>query len=90
MLAPVRESYRSGRSIEWVRVNDLPDFVYFDHRIHVHAGFACSQCHGQVELMPLTWRAGSLQMRWCLDCHRHPSIRPEEALSRTDCYTCHR
>ena len=71
-LEPVRESYRSGKSIEWTRVNDLPDFVYFNHSIHVHAGVGCSTCHGRVDKMPLTWQAQPLTMKWCLDCHRHP------------------
>ena len=78
MLEPVRESFRSGQSIRWVRVHDLPDFVYFDHSIHIHKGIGCSSCHGQVDQMPLMWKANSLQMEWCLGCHRHPEeyIRP--------------
>ena len=78
MLEPVRESFRSNQSIRWVRVHDLPDFVYFDHSIHVHKGVGCSSCHGQVDQMPLMWKANSLQMEWCLQCHRHPEeyIRP--------------
>ncbi len=80
VLEPVRESYRSGRSIEWVRVNDLPEFVYFNHAIHVNKGFGCDTCHGRVDLMPLTWKARSLQMNWCLDCHRNPElyVRPKD------------
>ncbi len=80
VLEPVRESYRSGRSIEWVRVNDLPEFVYFNHAIHVNKGFGCDTCHGRVDLMPLTWKARSLQMSWCLDCHRNPElyVRPKD------------
>lgn len=77
-LAPVRESYRTGRSIEWTRVHDLPQFVYFAHNIHVSKGIGCSTCHGRVDLMPLTWRTQPLTMEWCLDCHRHPerNVRP--------------
>jgi Cytochrome c7 and related cytochrome c len=80
ILAPVRESYRTGRSLQWIRVNDLPDFVYFDHSIHVHKGIGCVTCHGRVDEMPLTWRGESLQMIWCLDCHRNPipDVRPRE------------
>lgn len=80
VLAPVRESYRTGRSIAWTRVNDLPDFVYFDHSIHIHKGIGCVSCHGKVDEMPLTWRGASLEMIWCLDCHRAPEheIRPRE------------
>jgi len=78
MLEPVRESYRSGRPIEWTRVHDLPDFVYFDHSIHVAKGIGCASCHGRVDQMPLMYQAESLQMEWCLECHRSPErfIRP--------------
>ena len=69
-LEPVRESFRSGKSIAWTRVHDLPDFVYFNHSIHVAKGVGCTTCHGQVDRMPLMWREKSLQMDWCLDCHR--------------------
>jgi len=72
MLEPVRASYRTGRPLEWERVNDLPDFVYFDHSIHVHRGVACTTCHGRVDQMPLMRQAHSLLMQWCLDCHRNP------------------
>ncbi len=78
-LEPVRESYRTGKSIEWTRVHDLPMYVYFNHSIHVNKGFGCSTCHGRVDLMPLTWQSASLQMKWCLDCHRQPEkyVRPQ-------------
>jgi hypothetical protein len=78
MLEPVRESYSSGRPIEWTRVHDLPDFVYFDHSIHVAKGIGCASCHGRVDQMPLMYQAESLQMEWCLECHRAPErfIRP--------------
>lgn len=78
MLEPVRESYRTGKSIEWTRVNDLPEFVYFNHSIHVHEGIGCATCHGRVDRMPLMWQAEPLTMEWCLDCHRHPEryVRP--------------
>ena len=78
MLEPVRESFRTDRSIEWVRVHDLPDFSYFDHSAHVNKGVGCSTCHGRVDQMPLMWQEASLQMEWCLECHRHPEryLRP--------------
>jgi hypothetical protein len=81
-LEPVRESFRSDRSIAWTRVHDLPDFAYFDHSIHVKKGVGCETCHGRVDKMPLTWQKASLQMEWCLDCHRHPEryVRPREAV----------
>jgi len=79
-LEPVRESFRSDRSIPWTRVHDLPDFVYFDHSIHINKGVGCSTCHGRVDHMPLVWQEKSLQMEWCVDCHRHPEryVRPRD------------
>ncbi|MBI1788451.1 MAG: cytochrome c3 family protein [Acidobacteria bacterium] len=71
-LEPVRESFRSDRSIEWTRVHDLPDFAYFNHSIHLKKGMACEVCHGRVDKMPLMHQQASLQMEWCLDCHRNP------------------
>src|SRR5438046_2589852 len=81
-LEPVRESFRTDRSIAWTRVHDLPDFAYFNHSIHVNKGVGCETCHGRVDKMPLTWQKASLQMEWCLDCHRHPEqyVRPREAV----------
>ena len=77
-LEPLRESYRTGRSIQRTRVNGLPGFVYFDHSFHIHKGIGCSSCHGAVDRMPLTWQAAPLTMEWCRDCHRHPerNVRP--------------
>jgi Cytochrome c7 and related cytochrome c/Class III cytochrome C family len=72
MLEPVRASFRDDTSLAWTRVNALPDFVYFDHSIHVAKGIGCTTCHGQIASMPLTYRAGTLYMSWCLDCHRQP------------------
>lgn len=72
ILEPVRESYRSGAPLEWTRVHDLPDFVYFNHSMHIHKGVACVTCHGKVNEMPLMGREHSLHMQWCLDCHRNP------------------
>src|SRR6201997_1395941 len=85
-LEPVRESFRSGKSIQWTRVHDLPDFVYFNHSIHIHKGVGCTTCHGQVDRMPLMWQEQSLQMEWCLDCHRNPEkyVRPRDAVFRVD------
>jgi hypothetical protein len=80
MLEPVRESYRAGKSIAWERVHNLPQFVYFDHSIHLNKGVGCATCHGRVDRMPLTRQAQSLQMEWCLACHREPErfVRPRE------------
>lgn len=86
MLAPVRESYETGQSIAWTRVNALPEFVYFNHSIHIAKGIGCTTCHGQIDKMALTWRATTLQMTWCLDCHRHPEeyVRPKNEVFNVD------
>jgi hypothetical protein len=86
MLEPVRASYRTGKSIEWTRVNAVPDFVYFNHSIHLRKGIGCTTCHGPVAEMPLTWRANTMQMQWCLDCHREPEhyVRPRDLVFRSD------
>jgi hypothetical protein len=78
MLEPVRASFRTGQSLEWTRVHDLPDFVYFNHSIHVNKGIGCSTCHGRVDRMPLMYKVNTLYMQWCLECHRAPEhyVRP--------------
>ncbi|MBV8515180.1 MAG: cytochrome c3 family protein [Acidobacteria bacterium] len=77
-LEPVRESYRTDKSIHWVRVHRLADYVYFNHSIHVAKGVGCSTCHGTVDQMPLIFQASPLNMGWCIDCHRNPEavLRP--------------
>jgi hypothetical protein len=79
-LEPVRASFRSDRSIPWVNVHDLPDYVYFNHGVHVQKGIGCVSCHGRVDRMNQVWQEASLQMEWCLDCHRDPAryVRPRE------------
>ncbi len=81
-LAPVRESFRTNRPLQWTRVHDLADFVYFDHSIHVAKGVGCTTCHGPVDQMPLMWRENTLFMQWCLECHRDPQprLRPRSAV----------
>jgi hypothetical protein len=78
MLEPVRTSFRTGEPIRWTRLHDLPDFVYFDHSIHVAKGIGCVSCHGRVDRMPIAYKGSSLKMEFCLDCHRHPelAVRP--------------
>jgi hypothetical protein len=85
-LAPLHASARSGQPIPWRRVHTLPDFVFFDHSVHVAKGVACVECHGRVDQMPLTWRDQPLQMQWCLDCHRNPAphLRPHDQVFRMD------
>ncbi len=81
-LEPVRASFREDRPLQWVRVHDLPDFVYFNHSIHVKKGVGCETCHGRVDRMPLMLQSASLQMEWCLDCHRNPEqhVRPRDQI----------
>jgi hypothetical protein len=82
ILEPVRKSLRDDVPLDWLKVHDLPDFVYFDHSVHVAKGVGCESCHGRVDRMNQIWQASSLQMEWCLDCHRHPErhVRPREAV----------
>ena len=85
-LDPVRESYVTGKSIEWVKIHRLADFVYFNHSIHVNKGIGCSTCHGRVDEMPLIFQANTLLMQWCLDCHRNPEayLRPMDQVFAMD------
>jgi len=80
ILEPVRASFREDRPMQWIRVHDLPDFVYFNHSIHVKKGMGCETCHGRVDQMPLMRQENSLQMEWCINCHRNPQnyVRPRE------------
>jgi len=78
LLQPVRESWSTNQSVVWTKVHDLPDFAYFSHEIHVNKGLGCSTCHGRVDQMPLMYAQNTLQMEWCLNCHRNPAknLRP--------------
>ena len=78
LLQPVRDSWATGQSIAWTKVHDLPDYVYFSHEIHVNKGIGCASCHGRVDQMPLMYEQNTLQMEWCLNCHRNPAknLRP--------------
>ena len=82
MLAPVRASFADGKPLRWVRVNRLPDYVYFNHSIHIAKGIGCATCHGRIDQMPLTEKAASLRMAWCVACHRDPRpyLRPHDAV----------
>lgn len=82
LLAPVRQSLADDEPLRWNRVTKLPDFVFFNHSIHIAKGVGCATCHGQIDTMPLTWKSQTLYMKWCLDCHRHPEkfIRPREKI----------
>lgn len=83
MLEPVRQSFQNETPIEWNRVHNLSDFVFFNHSAHVNNGVGCESCHGEVDNMPLTWKANTLQMEWCLACHRNPAqyVRPRDEIT---------
>ena len=74
LLEPARQSWATGASIQWIKVHDLPDYVYFNHEIHVNKGIGCASCHGRVDEMPLMYQQNTLQMEWCLNCHRNPGV----------------
>jgi hypothetical protein len=78
ILEPLRRSYARQELIQWNRVYRLPKYVYFNHSIHVNKGIGCTECHGRMDQMPLTWKVKSFYMRECLECHRNPEkyIRP--------------
>jgi hypothetical protein len=82
-LVPVRESYATGMPVDWVRVHDLPDYVYFNHSAHVTRGVGCVECHARVDKMEVVYQASPLSMGWCLDCHRDPDprLRPVEEIT---------
>ncbi len=82
-LAPLRDAYFSGTPIAWRRVNSVPDFVFFDHSIHIARNVDCSACHGAVDQMPEVHAVQPLSMQFCLDCHRQRG-------ATTDCTGCHR
>jgi hypothetical protein len=85
-LEVVRASFRDDKPLHWLRVHDLPDFVYFNHSVHVKKGVGCSTCHGRVDRMPLMRQEAPLQMGWCLDCHKNPAkyVRPRELVTQMD------
>jgi hypothetical protein len=86
MLAPVRKSLADDVPLAWNRVNRTPDFVFFDHSVHVNHGIGCATCHGPLDQMPLTWKSHTLYMKWCLNCHRTPEkyIRPRSEVFNSD------
>jgi hypothetical protein len=86
LLEPIRASYRDNIPVQWTRINDLPDYVYFNHSVHIAKGMGCVTCHGPVNQMQLTFQHASLQMEWCLSCHRDPArnVRPREEVFNID------
>ncbi|HEX4418053.1 MAG TPA: cytochrome c3 family protein [Kofleriaceae bacterium] len=85
LIAPLRASVETGAVIHWQRVHSLPDFVYFDHAVHVTRGIGCVSCHGRVDEMAAVYQVGRLTMRWCLDCHRDPEprLRPRDQITNS-------
>jgi hypothetical protein len=82
-LEPVRASFRDNKPLHWVRVHDLPDYVYFNHSIHIKKGVGCETCHGRVDQMPLVYQQNSLLMEWCINCHKNPApnLRPRNEVT---------
>ena len=86
MLQPVRASFETGKPIAWIKVHDVPDFVYFNHSAHINKGVGCQSCHGRIDQMDEVLQAKALSMAWCLECHRAPEqhLRPREAVTKMD------
>ena len=82
-LALVRESAATGKPIEWIQIHKLPEFVYFNHSVHVNRGISCVECHGRIDQMDEVYHAKPFTMSFCLDCHRHPELklRPENKIT---------
>jgi len=82
-LKPLHESWKSGKPVEWIKVHDLPDYVYFNHSAHVTQGIGCASCHGRIDHMDVVQQHAPLSMGWCLECHRDPAknIRPREEIT---------
>lgn len=85
-LAPIRESWGTGKSVAWKKVHNLPEFVYFNHAAHVNSGVSCVSCHGRIDQMEVVYQAKELSMAWCIDCHRNPEphLRPKEFVTKLD------
>ena len=86
LLAPVRASYASGEPVPWVRIHQTPDYVYFNHSVHVNRGVSCFECHGQINQMDVVYHSKPLSMGFCLECHRDPEgrVRPLNQITNLD------
>jgi len=86
LLDPVRQSLQEDKPVEWIRVHDLPDFVYFNHSAHINRGVSCVSCHGRIDQMEVVEQKKPLSMKWCLDCHRNPEphIRDPQLVTQLD------
>ena len=85
-LAPIHESWKTGRSVAWKRIHNLPQFVFFNHAVHVNSGVSCKTCHGRIDQMEVVEQAKELSMAWCIECHRNPEphLRPVEYVTKLD------
>lgn len=85
-LLPVRESYSTGLPIPWIKIHNLPDYVYFNHGAHVSRGVGCVECHDRIDRMEVVYQAAPLSMGWCLDCHRNPDahLRPPDQVTNME------
>jgi len=86
LLEPIRASFKNNVPMEWAKVNDLPDYVYFNHSVHVAKGMGCTTCHGPVGKMQLMYQDATLLMEWCISCHRDPAknVRPRDQVYNPD------
>ena len=86
LLAPIRDSFASGRPMRWIRVHSLPGYAYFNHSAHVRAGVGCISCHGPIHEMEVVMQVEPLSMSWCLDCHRNPAphLRPTDEVTNME------
>lgn len=82
-LAPVRNSLETGDPVEWERIHDLADYVYFNHSVHISSGVSCVECHGRIDKMEVVHQDKPLSMSWCLECHRNPTprLRPQSEIT---------
>ena len=85
-LKPIHESWKSGKSMAWKRVHNLPEFVFFNHAAHVNSGVSCKSCHGRIDQMEVVAQHEELSMAWCIRCHRDPNphLRPKEFVTKLD------
>ena len=85
-LTPIHESWFEGKSMQWKRVHNLPEFVYFNHAAHVNSGVSCVSCHGRIDQMEVVYQAKQLSMAWCIECHQNPNphLRPKEFVTKLD------
>ena len=86
LLKPVRDSWTTGEPIHWIKIHNLPNYVYFNHSAHVNHGVGCIECHGRIDRMDIVFQAAPLSMGWCLDCHRAPEshLRPKDQITNMD------